>query len=195
MARWRLVRGVAPLVTLAACGDIWGFQDLTPPPDAQFILPDATTSSDAAQPAPEASGTPEASDVDDGPAPSDDAPGDDAALTSDAADATWDALSDATTIGVDETSVPVEAAPPEASPPSDGAADAIAACQAICAGCCDTTGHCQNGDTATVCGNGGGLCEDCPACGFAVTPCCKAVTSGGGSCGCAVVLTGSLTCN
>jgi hypothetical protein len=176
--RW--LRGVAPLVALVACGDIWGFHDLTAPPDATFTVADATPMVDTSQPPQEAASTLEAMPADD--ATSDDAGDDaDAAAVEDAADASLDAIVDATHDASD-AGEPVEASPPEAGAPNDGAADAIAACQAICSGCCDSAGRCELGTSTDVCGVSGALCQSCGnhSCILTYSPCCRS----NGACGC-----------
>jgi hypothetical protein len=179
-------------VALVACGDIWGFHDLTyAPPDVLVFDATASNAPDVTQE------TSPVGESDAAEAEAVDAASDDGALTDDAAvDAGTDATLDATAadVGADDAELDARV---EAALPNDGAADAIATCQAICAGCCDSTGHCEDGNQTTVCGTGGALCESCPSgpCIITTTACCKSVTSGGGSCGCSVVLTGSLTCN
>jgi hypothetical protein len=59
----------------------------------------------------------------------------------------------------------------------------FAACQAICAGCCDSTGHCELGTSVSVCGVSGALCQTCAneSCSIlTATQCCKS----NGTCGC-----------
>jgi hypothetical protein len=73
----------------------------------------------------------------------------------------------------------------------DAAID-IAACASICSGCCDSTGHCQTGNTAAQCGLKGALCADCSTrnCGLPSDfGCCTTA----GACGCAVA--GIVGCN
>jgi hypothetical protein len=184
--RGRRAWGLAPFAALAACADIWGFHDLTPPPDAAaFVVPDATTSIDVNPPTQDAPGAADTS-------PAEDSANDDSGDEASAVDAPWDAIADGTPGDADEASAPEggppEAGPPEASP-SDGAADAIAECQSICAGCCDTSGHCELGTSPTVCGVSGALCQSCAgqSCIITSSPCCKS----NGSCGCS----GLLGCN
>jgi hypothetical protein len=191
--RRRWVAGVASLVTLVACADIWSFHDLTPIPEPTFVVGDATTTPDSGHPATMGDGAIDATSVDDGAALTDDAL-DDATLGDDAADAAGDAIGDA--IG-DATSADVQDAPsqgslPETGSPSDGAADAIAECRSICSGCCDTMGRCQLGNATDVCGVGGALCGTCAgqSCIITSSPCCKST----GSCGCEVI-TGAFGCN
>jgi hypothetical protein len=174
--------GAASLVALVACGDIWGFHDLVPAPPAELVF-DAT----AGNPPDVTQETSLAVEGDASEAEAVDSASDDGAAA-----ATLDAT--AADASVDDAELDARV---EAGPPNDGAADAIAACQAICAGCCDSTGHCEDGDQTTVCGTGGALCQSCPSgsCIITTTACCKSVASGGGTCGCSVVLTGSLTCN
>jgi hypothetical protein len=185
MGRWAW--GAASLVALVACGDIWGFHDLTAGTQFEPVF-DATASS-----APDV--TQETSPVDnddaaeaeavDG-ATDDGAPTDDAISAADAGDATVDAPpGDAADASIPEAATAdaeVETGP-EAAPPNDGAADAIAACQAICAGCCDPAGHCEPGNATGVCGVSGALCQTCAneSCGLLTpTQCCKS----NGTCGC-----------
>lgn len=70
---------------------------------------------------------------------------------------------------------------------SSGAEDGgnAAACERVCAGCCDSDGICQSGSALMVCGGNGTACADCTKktnCPLAEAPCCKGV----GGCGCAV---------
>ena len=73
----------------------------------------------------------------------------------------------------------------------DAAID-IAACSAICNGCCDATGKCQSGKSVTTqCGASGALCIDCTnhVCPLPTyIGCCTAA----GACGCAAA---GILCN
>lgn len=188
--------GAASLLALVACGNIWGFHNLTAGTQAEPAF-DATaaTAPDVMQ---------ETSSVDDGDALGaeamdgasvDGAPADDAISAEDAGDATVDAPpADAADASIPdaETADAETDARVEAAPPNDGAADAIAACQAICAGCCDSIGHCELGTATDVCGVGGALCQSCAgqSCIITSSPCCKS----NGGCGCEVI-TGAFGCN
>lgn len=65
----------------------------------------------------------------------------------------------------------------------DAAID-IAACAAICSGCCDATGKCQAGTAVAQCGLKGALCADCSTrvCPLTEFGCCSST----GACGCGV---------
>lgn len=73
----------------------------------------------------------------------------------------------------------------------DAAID-VSACAAICSGCCDSTGKCQNGTGSTnQCGAKGALCVDCSThvCPLPTyTACCTSA----GACGCAAA---GILCN
>jgi hypothetical protein len=172
---------------LAACADIWGFHDVSgvSTDAASFQVGESGSRDDAMTSSSDAAGA-----EDDGSF--------DGTVADGATDAgpAGDGSGDATTSAeADGDAIATEAGIAEAGGPSDALDEAVIACQAICSGCCDSTGHCQPGTQTGVCGANGALCEDCPdtPCNFVSTACCKGNTSGGGgTCGCA---TAALICN
>jgi hypothetical protein len=129
-------------------------------------------------------GQPDTSVSDDGAAAGDDA--DDSSLTTDGWTPETGGVKDA------------HADAPHADAPSDAPSDQtatdapvirdaaidIAACASICTGCCDATGHCQAGNSQTVCGQRGALCANCATrvCPVSEFGCCTTA----GACGCAI---------
>jgi hypothetical protein len=173
--------GVAiAMLGLAACADIWGFHDVSGLPDG---APFEVGESGSTMMPSDATGT-----EDDGSLGGADGTTDAGPASDGSGDATTSAEPDG------DATIP-ETGLVEAGGPSDALDEAVIACQAICSGCCDSTGHCQPGTQMGSCGTNGALCEDCPSspCNFVSTPCCKANTSGGGgTCGCA---TAAVICN
>ena len=138
-ARFGLVVGLA--AGLAACANVWGFDDLTTasPDDASSIA-----TKDGADDVSEGSVQAEASDTDDG------------------SDAT---LVDAQAAGPDGSGRDGGDAGRSSDAASDADANdgaAMASCAANCPGCCDSQGTCQKGTAVSACGTGGKACLDCP---------------------------------
>jgi hypothetical protein len=149
-------------VCLAACANIWGFQDLKEG-DAAVEIP-----TDAPSPA-------EAGEAGDATEPADTSAGDDATLADDASS--------------HKDASPARDAAHDASDASDANlvvdATAFQLCQKICGGCCDPSGTCVSQATTAACGKGGVACVDCTmtqSCVIAYAPCCGPTTS---TCGCA----------
>src|SRR5579859_2645713 len=69
-------------------------------------------------------------------------------------DATLDAPIDARSDGP----VPADATLERSVPPAEGGACSASTCPL---GCCDSTGTCVTGESATACGTGGASCIDC----------------------------------
>jgi hypothetical protein len=162
---------IAPLLGVAACANVWGFDDLTLALDGGSR--DATTASDALVGAADSGGDAEVDAGDDG---YDSVDAGDSSYASDAP-----AVSDAPSYGEGgEGGGPNDGAVKDAG--GDGAA--AAACKKICPmGCCDPAGRCLGGTATSACGTGGNACEACPAsaCTLA-SPCCGATSQ---QCGCA----------
>lgn len=160
---------IAPLLGVAACANVWGFQDLTASDGGP---PDATSMTDAPVAAQEAGAG--------------DAEADAADQEGDSHVAGEDARSDGP-IGDagDGGGVSREGGPADGGNAGDSAA--VALCETICTmGCCDSQGICHSTTTTKVCGPAGTACQDCSTHTCSVlteTPCCG--TSG---CACQSIL-------
>jgi hypothetical protein len=161
---------VSPALALAACADLWGFDDLTLAPDGAS----ATATSDGGEGDVSSGEAGAAGDTSDSEAGSDSGLPEDDGAPSDGAGA-----------GGDRGDSGDGGNPKDAA--SDGEANdgaAMARCQSICtSGCCDTEGICQQGTATDTCGTGGRACvncsktQSCPLPG--IGPCCTS-----SACGC-----------
>ena len=151
---------------LAACANVWGFDDLTAasPDDAS-----SSATNDGGDDVSEGSVQADASDTDDG------------------SDAT---LVDAQDAGPDGSGRDGGDAGRSSDAASDADANdgaAMARCMGICpTGCCDSQGTCQSGTAVSACGTGGKACMNCPVaekCTIITTmSCCNS-----SACACATV--------
>jgi hypothetical protein len=160
--RFGLVVGL--VAGLAACANVWGFDDLTAasPDDASPIATDG------------------GDDVSEG------------SVQADASD--MDGGSDATLVDVQDAGPDGSGRDGgDSGRSSDAASDAdandgaaMAWCMANCAGCCDSQGTCQVGTAVSACGTGGKACLDCPVADkctlITTTSCCNS-----NACACATV--------
>jgi hypothetical protein len=166
---------IAPLLGVAACADVWGFQDLTASDGGP---PDATSMNDARSGAPESGAGDAEADAAEEEGDSGQEVGEDARSDGEAGKAG------------DSGGVSREGGLSDGGDGGDGAA--VIACEGVCMGCCDAQGICHTTTSTTVCGASGTACQDCTTPAHKCTvigesPCCG--TSG---CGCAAL---GIICN
>ena len=153
---------------LAACANVWGFEDLN--------VGDASAGIAASDDASRAGGDGE----------SDDATEADGALADDASVAR-DARSDGNVGPLRDAG---RAGSKNGSDASETDATALTTCKATCSdGCCTAAGKCITTEATNTCGKGGAACVDCTmtqtCLAVAYAPCCDTTS---GACGCAAAL-------
>jgi hypothetical protein len=171
--------GSASLLCLAACADLWGFNDLTIPADA---APADGAPSDGAPV--DVTAADQSTRGDSNVSASDGASEDGAEVEDSSEEDAGNSgsrdggpVDDGGDSGADSGGSQGDGG--DAGHASDASDAAPSGCQQSClSGCCSAQGQCQPGNVLGACGTGGRSCEDCSAaafkgsCGGVTTPCC-----------------------